>query len=75
MAEVPGGAEIFELAYNAVEDKVLQVQEYVTEWLRYQSLWDLQADQLYNELGEGISKWMDTLVEIKLVLVLLPMNG
>lgn len=42
-----------------------QVDEYVNEWLRYQALWDLQAEMLYERLGTDLSKWMKTLVEIR----------
>jgi len=37
------------------------------EWLRYQSLWDLQPEMLYGNLGIDMSKWIRTLVEIKYV--------
>ena len=37
----------------------------MSEWLRYQALWDLQADMLYDNLGSDLSKWMRTLVEIR----------
>lgn len=38
---------------------------FLQEWLRYQALWDLQPDQLYERLGTDLGKWMKTLVEIK----------
>lgn len=44
------------------ENKILCVLQ---EWLRYQALWDLQPDQLYERLGTDLGKWMKTLVEIK----------
>ncbi|KAJ9599379.1 hypothetical protein L9F63_010141, partial [Diploptera punctata] len=42
-----------------------QVHTYVGEWLRYQSLWDLQPDNLYGKLGEDINLWMKCLNDIK----------
>ena len=39
-------------------------------WLRYQALWDLQPDQLYNRMGSSLDKWMATLEEIKLAVLL-----
>jgi len=44
---------------------VFQVHNYVGEWLQYQSLWDLQADNLYGKLGEDINLWMKCLNDIK----------
>jgi len=35
-------------------------------WLRYQALWDLTPDGLYNRLGD-LQTWMRTLEQIKLV--------
>ncbi len=35
------------------------------EWLRYQALWDLQPDTLFEILGTNLNKWMNTLTEIK----------
>ena len=46
---------------------VFQVHNYVGEWLQYQSLWDLQADNLYGKLGEDINLWMKCLNDIKWV--------
>lgn len=39
----------------------------MSEWLIYQSLWDLQADNLYNQMGEDINTWMTYLNDIQLV--------
>lgn len=44
---------------------VVQVQKYVNQWLTYQSLWDLQSDTLYGQLGEDVSKWMRCLNDIR----------
>jgi hypothetical protein len=44
---------------------VFQVHNYVGEWLQYQSLWDLQPDNLYGKLGEDINLWMKCLNDIK----------
>lgn len=38
---------------------------YVDNWLRFQSLWDLQADQVYNALGEDLRNWLQILTEIR----------
>lgn len=63
--KIPDGAVVMESAYLAIEATVKQMRDYVDEWLRYQSLWDLQPEQLYHRLGEDIGLWMNTLVEIR----------
>uniref|UniRef100_A0A915BJF8 Dynein heavy chain, cytoplasmic n=6 Tax=Parascaris univalens TaxID=6257 RepID=A0A915BJF8_PARUN len=65
LARLPQGQKILEQAYTAVEKVINDVADYVGEWLRYQALWDLQPDLLYERLGSDVSKWMKTLVEIR----------
>lgn len=65
LTKLPDGALILEAAYFVIEKKIRQMQDYVQEWLRYQTLWDLQPEALYSKLGEDICRWMKTLVEIK----------
>ncbi|MFH4975707.1 hypothetical protein AB6A40_002416 [Gnathostoma spinigerum] len=65
LASLPKGQQMLETAYQAVEKVMSEVTEYVGEWLRYQALWDLQPDMLYERLGNDVSKWMRTLVEIR----------
>ena len=36
-------------------------------WLQYQALWDMDIGNVYNRLGEDLSKWMKVLKEIKYV--------
>lgn len=64
LTKLPDG-KVLENAYAAVEEKVSEVRNYVDEWLRYQSLWDLQADTLYGRLGENINLWIKCLNDIK----------
>ncbi|XP_050037127.2 dynein heavy chain, cytoplasmic isoform X2 [Dermacentor andersoni] len=59
------GTNVLEKCYGCIEAIVKQVDVYVSEWLRYQALWDLQQDMLYARLGDDIGLWMRTLVEIK----------
>ncbi|XP_050499617.1 dynein heavy chain, cytoplasmic isoform X4 [Diabrotica virgifera virgifera] len=65
LTKLPGGAQPLNSAYSAIASKIKEVQNYVNEWLTYQSLWDLQADNLYGKLGEDIGKWMECLNDIK----------
>ncbi|XP_069694728.1 dynein heavy chain, cytoplasmic isoform X3 [Periplaneta americana] len=65
LTKLPQGCVILESAYEAIENKIKQVHTYVGEWLQYQSLWDLQPDNLYGKLGEDINLWMKCLNDIK----------
>lgn len=64
LSKLPGGVTL-DKAYEAIENKIKQVQKYVDEWLSYQSLWDLQTDAMYGRLGDDITRWMNCLNDIK----------
>ena len=49
--KIPESNKILDSAYNAIESKIRQMRDYIQQWLTYQSLWDLQPDQLYAKLG------------------------
>ncbi|KZF19340.1 dynein heavy chain [Xylona heveae TC161] len=51
--------------YSIVEGKFQQVGDYVDKWFQFQSLWDLQSEQVYDILGEDLSKWLQLLLEIR----------
>jgi dynein heavy chain 1 len=65
LAKLPGGHTTLEASYSAIENKMEEVTKYVNEWLCYQSLWDLQPDQLYGKLGEDMDLWLKCLADIK----------
>ncbi|XP_038118676.1 dynein heavy chain, cytoplasmic isoform X2 [Culex quinquefasciatus] len=65
LTKLPGGSDPLEGSYGAIENQISEVRNYVDEWLRYQSLWDLQADTLYGRLGEDINLWIKCLNDIK----------
>jgi len=44
---------------------VQQLNVYVDKWLQFQSLWDLEAEYVFNRLGEDLSHWQQLLIEIK----------
>lgn len=62
---LPDGLKYLEAAYKTIEEQIKLMQEYIQQWLAYQSLWDLQPDMLYNRLGNDVSLWIKTLIEIK----------
>ncbi|XP_075232643.1 dynein heavy chain, cytoplasmic isoform X3 [Lycorma delicatula] len=65
LTKLPQGPAVLEAAYEAIEKKIAQVTQYVDDWLRYQSLWDLQGDTLYSGLGEDVNQWMKCLNDVK----------
>jgi dynein heavy chain 1 len=51
--------------YSSIETKLREISTYVDKWLQFQSLWDLQSEQVYEILGEQLSKWLQLLQEIR----------
>ncbi|KAI8958673.1 cytoplasmic dynein heavy chain [Daldinia sp. FL1419] len=58
-------ADILGRVYTSVETKLQGIGEYVDKWLQFQSLWDLQSEQVYELLGDELSKWLQLLQEIR----------
>lgn len=52
-------------AYQLIEGKVQEAQRYVQTWLSYRSLWKIDIQKVYAELGEDIAKWQSLLNDIK----------
>ncbi|GAB7338645.1 hypothetical protein MBLNU457_5378t2 [Dothideomycetes sp. NU457] len=52
-------------AYAAVDERFQQVDQYLENWLQYQSLWDLQSDHVHQHLAEDLSLWLQLLQEIR----------
>ncbi|KAI1007775.1 Dynein heavy chain, cytoplasmic [Podosphaera aphanis] len=51
--------------YSAIENKLHEINSYVDKWLQFQSLWDLQSEQVYEILGETLPNWLQLLQEIR----------
>jgi dynein heavy chain 1 len=58
-------AESLFLVYSSIDTKLQEINSYIDTWLQYQSLWDLQSDQVYESLGEQLSLWLQLLQEIR----------
>ncbi|KIK10361.1 hypothetical protein K443DRAFT_147463 [Laccaria amethystina LaAM-08-1] len=55
-----------ECSFTLVEHKVQQLKDYVGKWLQFQSLWDLEAEYVFNRLGDSLANnWQQLLTEIK----------
>jgi dynein heavy chain 1 len=65
LLKMPGGSPVLDASYQAVQDVINSVDTYVKDWLRYQSLWDLQYDHIHNALGDDVAKWMACINDIK----------
>ncbi|KAI2606831.1 cytoplasmic dynein heavy chain [Hypoxylon fragiforme] len=57
--------DILGRVYTSVETKLQAISEYVNKWLQFQSLWDLQSEQVYELLGDELPKWLQLLQEIR----------
>ncbi|CAG8978577.1 hypothetical protein HYALB_00010542 [Hymenoscyphus albidus] len=58
-------ADDLSLVYVAIETKLREISSYIDRWLQFQSLWDLQSEQVYEILGEQLSKWLQLLQDIR----------
>ena len=58
-------AGMLQRVYISVEKKLGEISTYVDEWLQFQSLWDLQSEQVYDALGEQLSRWLELLQDIR----------
>ncbi|KAK7218812.1 hypothetical protein V2G26_006815 [Clonostachys chloroleuca] len=56
---------ILQRVYISLEKKLSEISGYVDEWLQFQSLWDLQSEQVYDALGEQLSRWLELLQDIR----------
>lgn len=64
--DLPGSCtECLFQVYTAIEKKIVEISVYVDKWLQFQSLWDLQSEQVYEILGETLSDWLQLLQEIR----------
>jgi hypothetical protein len=48
-----------------IEAKVQQLKDYVARSLQFQSLWDLEAEYVFNSLGDSLAHCQQLLTEIK----------
>ncbi|KAJ7037806.1 dynein heavy chain, N-terminal region 1-domain-containing protein [Mycena alexandri] len=56
---------VLQRPFALIELKVQQLTEYVGKWLQFQSLWDLEAEYVFNRLGDSLQNWQQLLTEIK----------
>ncbi|ORY81439.1 dynein heavy chain, cytosolic [Protomyces lactucae-debilis] len=52
-------------ARETLAEMLAKLQEYVDNWLGFQSLWDLQPQAVYEMLGDDLAKWLQLLNELR----------
>ncbi|KAK5998324.1 Dynein heavy chain [Cladobotryum mycophilum] len=60
-------ADMLRRVYISMEKKLKEISIYVDKWLQFQSLWDLQSDQVYDMLGDHLPRWLECLQDIRKV--------
>ena len=65
LVKMPHKNQIFLDVHSAIENVMRKLNNYTTHWTRYQALWDLQPEILYERLGNDLTKWIKALTEIK----------
>jgi dynein heavy chain 1 len=65
LQKLPMNSKPLEDAYEIIELLIKSAEDYIKTWLDFQSLWDLQPDQLYTHLGKDLIKWMSCLNQMK----------
>ena len=59
------GVRLLEFAIGAIDCQLNQAQEYIKKLcLHFQSLWDLQPENLYNKLSQNLPAWIACLNEV-----------
>eukprot|EP00049_Salpingoeca_infusionum_P026814 m.28080 g.28080 ORF g.28080 m.28080 type:complete len:4577 (+) comp9012_c0_seq1:144-13874(+) len=58
------GPELLE-AYAAIDEEMGSITDYVSSWLQYQALWDLQIDTVFTHLQDDLLAWNQLLADIK----------
>lgn len=56
-------AEIVQVAYGRVEERIADVGKFIDQWLAYQTLWDTRVANVAANVGNDIEKWQTLLVE------------
>lgn len=51
--------------YDSIEARISVAQAYINDWLQFQSLWDLQLDQVQEDLGDELDLWLQLILEIR----------
>eukprot|EP00051_Salpingoeca_urceolata_P022682 m.374607 g.374607 ORF g.374607 m.374607 type:complete len:4614 (-) comp20005_c1_seq14:242-14083(-) len=62
---LPGGDAELVRAYESIDAACLTTNAFVSEWLQYQALWDMDVEKVAGGMGEGLKPWQQLLTQIK----------
>ncbi|CEF66963.1 Dynein heavy chain, cytoplasmic [Strongyloides ratti] len=65
LKKMPNRMTVLINVYKTIDKVIANASKHIGEWMRYQGLWDMQPDVLFEQLGKDLSKWMEALVDIK----------
>lgn len=63
LIKLPPGT--LELPFALIEAQLQKLTQYVGKWLQFQSLWDLEAERVFDSLGDDLAKWQALLADIR----------
>ncbi|CAF4237540.1 unnamed protein product, partial [Adineta steineri] len=52
-------------AYDTIEQLITEAETYFQGWLKYQVLWDLEPNDVFQRLGTNVQSWFECLKDIK----------
>ncbi|CAN6639183.1 dynein heavy chain, cytoplasmic [Trichomonascus vanleenenianus] len=65
-SDIAGAAsEVIFKAYQTIDRCISQATGYLEKWFQFQSLWDLEAEFVYERLGTDMAQWLQLLNEIR----------
>ena len=50
--------KILQEVYDHVSSTCENMQEYVSSWMQYQSLWEISTSAVHARLGDDLSRWV-----------------
>ena len=65
ISKLPSGNITLDNIYNAVQTVNSEVKGYVSKWLHYQFLWDMQPQAIYDAMGTDVETWQAMLVDVR----------
>ena len=57
--------QLVNTVFRHIQSRMHKVMAYTEQWLKYQSLWDLEAPAIKAQLGTDVHKWQTLLSEIR----------